>query len=58
MKLHCSTSNNKLQVSDILVEPNFVNLKLPNIKQAIIDGFKKYQMKMLRSYKKIKHSYH
>ena len=58
MKLHyCSTSNNKLQVSDILVEPNFVNLKLPNIKQAIIDGLKKYQMKMLRSYKKIKHSY-
>ena len=53
MKLHyCSTSNNKLQVSDILVEPNFVNLKLPNIKQAIIDGLKKYQMKMLRSYKK------
>ena len=45
-------------MSDILVEPNFVNLKLPNIKQAIIDGFKKYQMKMLRSYKKIKHSYH
>ena len=56
MKLHCSTSNNKLQVSDILVEPNFVNLKLPNIKKAIIDGLKKYQMKMLRSYKKIKHS--
>ena len=41
MKLHCSTSNNKLQVSDILVEPNLVNSKLPKIKQAIIDGLKK-----------------
>ena len=56
MKLHCSTSNNKLQVSDILVVSNLVNSKLPKIKQAIIDGFKKYQMKMLRSYQKIEHS--
>ena len=53
MKLHCSTSNNKLQVSDILVEPNLVNSKLPKIKQDIIDGLKKYQMKMLQSYKKL-----
>ena len=56
MKLHCSTSNNKLQVSDILVEPNLVNSKLPKIEQAIIDGLKKYQMKMLQSYKKMEHS--
>ena len=51
MKLHCSTSNNKLQVSHILVEPKMVTSKLPIIKQAIIDDFKKDQMKMLRSYK-------
>ena len=57
MKLHCSTSNNKLQVSDILVEPNLlIQSCLAKIKQAIIDGLKKYQMKMLRSYKKIEHS--
>ena len=53
MKLHCSTSNNKLQISDILVEQNLVHSKLPKIKQAIIDGLKKYQMKILRSYKKL-----
>ena len=51
MKLHCSTSNNKLQVSHIVVEPKMVTSKLPIIKQAIIDDFKKDQMKMLRSYK-------
>ena len=27
MKLHCSTSNNKLQVFDILVEPTLVTLE-------------------------------
>ena len=27
MKLHCSTFNNKLQVSDILVERNLVTLE-------------------------------
>ena len=54
MKLHCSTSNNKLQVSNILVEPKLVNSKLPKIKQAIIDDFKiKDQMNMLQSYKKL-----
>jgi len=53
MKLHCSNSNNKLQVSNILVEQKLVNSKLPKIKQAIIDDFKKYQMKLLRSYKKL-----
>ena len=54
MKLHCSTSNNKLQVSSILVEPKLVNSKLPKIKQAIIDDFKiKDQMNMLQSYKKL-----
>ena len=52
MKLNCNTSNNKLQVSNILVEPKMVNSKLPKIKQAIIDDFKEYQMKKLRSYKK------
>ena len=53
MKLHCSPSNNKLQVSNILVKQKLVNSKLPKIKQAIIDDFKKYQMNMLRSYKKL-----
>ena len=48
MKLHCSPSNNKLQVSNILVKQKLVNSKLP-----IIDDFKKYQMNMLRSYKKL-----
>ena len=41
MKLHCSTR--------ILVEPNVVNSKLPKIKQAIIDYFKKDQINMLRT---------
>ena len=45
MKLHCSTR--------ILVEPKLVNLKLPKIKQAIIDYFKKDQMNMLWTYKKL-----
>ena len=45
MKLHCSTR--------ILVETNLVNSKLPKIKQAIIDYFKKDQMNMLRTYKKL-----
>ena len=46
MKLR-STSNNKLQVSNILVEPKLVNSKLPKVKQAIIGDFKKDQMNML-----------
>ena len=57
MKLHCSTSN-KLQVSDILVEPKLVNSKLPKIKQAIIDDFKKDQMNMFRSCRKIEFLFH
>ena len=48
-----STSKNKLQVSNILVEPKLVNSKVLEIKQAIIDGLKKYQMKMLLSYNKL-----
>ena len=45
-------STNKLQVSSILEEPKLVNSKLPKIKQAIIDYFKKGQVNWLRSYKK------
>ena len=45
MKLCCSTS--------ILVEPKLFNSKLPKIKQAIIDYFKKDLMNMLRTYKKM-----
>ena len=46
MKLHyCSTR--------ILVEPKLVNSKLPKLKQAITDYFKKDQMNKLRSYKKL-----
>ena len=45
IKLHCSTR--------ILVETNLVNSKLPKIKQAITDYFKKDQMNMLRTYKKL-----
>ena len=37
----------------IRVEPNLVNSKLPKVKQAIIDNFKKDQIHMLRSYKKM-----
>ena len=37
----------------IRVEPNLVNSKLPKVKQAIIDNFKKDQIHMLRSYKKL-----
>ena len=52
MKLHCGTSNNKLQVCNILVEPKLVDSKMPKIKQAATDDFKtKDQMNMLRSYK-------
>ena len=57
MKLHCSSSNNKLQVSNVLVEPKLVNSKLPKIKQAIIDDLKKDEMNMLRSYKKLNFYY-
>ena len=39
--------------TSILVEPKLVNSKLPKIKQAIIDYFKKDQMDMLQSYKKL-----
>ena len=53
MKLNCSTYIINLQVSNIFVKPKMVNSKLPKIKQAIIDDFKKYQMKKLRSYKKL-----
>ena len=54
MKLYCNTSTNKLQFSSILVqEPKLVNSRLPKIKQAIIDYFKKDQTNMLRSYKKL-----
>ena len=48
-----SISTNKLQVSSILEEPKLVNSKLPKIKQAIIDYFKKGQVNWLRSYKKL-----
>ena len=37
----------------IRVEPKLVNSKLPKVKQAIIDYFKKDQMNMLRSSKKL-----
>ena len=37
----------------IRVEPNLVNSKLPKVKQVIIDNFKKDQIHMLRSYKKL-----
>ena len=39
--------------TSILVEPKLVNSKLPKIKQVIIDYFKKDQMKLLWSYKKL-----
>ena len=54
MKPYCNTSTNKLQFSSILEqEPKLVNSRLPKIKQAIIDYFKKDQTNMLRSYKKM-----
>ena len=59
MKLYCNTSTNKLQFSSILTrEPKLVNSRLPKIKQAIIDYFKKDQTNMLRSYKKTEFLFH
>ena len=52
--IHCNTSTNKLQFSNILAqEPKLVNSRLPKIKQTIIDYFKKDQTNMLRCYKKL-----
>ena len=44
-----SISTNKLQVPSIFEEPKLVNSKLPKVKQAFIDYFKR--IKWLRFYK-------
>ena len=47
-------SAHKCRISCLSIEePKLVNSKLPKTKQAIRDYFKKDQMNMLRSYKKL-----